>query len=494
MLGLYKFDIKMRFHKDRSKKINKYTYNMPIIRSSTNSFNMVSSRLKILHLNIFYRPYHTNTSISSSSSIIIHQKKYMQTITKNNNKERVLILGSGWAGFRLMRDLNKEKYDITVVSPRNHFVFTPLLPGTTVGSLEFRCVTEPIRSYSHLINYHQAVCDNIDFENKVIHCTNQIDDKKGPSFTLDYDTLIISVGAYSNTFGIPGVKQHACFLKDVNDAQKIRKKLMECFENASRKSTTDSQKKHHLHFAIIGGGPTGIEFAGELYDFISDDMSRLYPQLMPFVQITLYDVAPQILSSFDSQLSSYAHKQFDRKGINIKTKRYVKEVLENKLIIKDEGEVKFGLLVWATGNSPVTMVSKLNVSKDDQNQRILTNSYLQVIDENKNAYSNVYAVGDCSVIENNNLPATAQVATQKAIYLSQVLNQKKMIGKSTPDIFKFKNRGMMVNLGTSEALLDMSPVHKNAKNSGRLAWLLWKSAYFSMSMSIRNKLLIPYYW
>ncbi|CAO3612875.1 unnamed protein product [Cunninghamella echinulata] len=79
-------------------------------------------------------------------------------------------------------------------------------------------------------------------------------------------------------------------------------------------------------------------------------------------------------------------------------------------------------------------------------------------------------------------------------FISIVLNQKKLKKNSTPDIFKFKNRGMMAYIGKSEALVDMSPVHRNAKNSGTLAWLLWRSAYFSMSMSIKNKLLIPYYW
>ncbi|CAO3612880.1 unnamed protein product [Cunninghamella echinulata] len=361
-----------------------------LIKASKEFINILTLRFTRIHLTTIQRAYHTSSN-TSSSSIIIHQKKYLQTIKQNSqtNKERIVLLGSGWGGYRLMRDLNKEIYDVVVISPRNHFVFTPLLASTTVGSLEFRCVTEPVRNFSHLINYHQAVCDNIDFENKMVHCTNQIGDTKGTQFTLDYDTLIIGVGAYSNTFGIPGVKDHACFLKDVNDAQKIRKRLMECFENASKIGTTDIEKKDHLHFAVVGAGPTGIEFSAELYDFISNDMSRLYPQLMPFVQITLYDVAPKILSAFDSKLSSYAHQQFDRKGINIKTQRYVNEVCKNKLIIKDEGEVKFGLLVWATGNCPTSMVSKLNVMKDDQNQRILTNSYLQVFDKNKTEYSNV---------------------------------------------------------------------------------------------------------
>ncbi|CEG65172.1 hypothetical protein RMATCC62417_02009 [Rhizopus microsporus] len=431
-----------------------------------------------------------------SLHIPLHQQLKQSFQTKSSvsteTKEKVIILGSGWAGFKLMRDLDKEKYDVSVVSPRNYFVFTPLLASTSVGTLEFRCITEPVRSYSKNIKYHQAYCDEIDLDSRVAHCTYNVDDIQQKRFTLDYDKLIIAVGSYSNTFGIPGVKDHAFFLKDVNDARKIRKRLIECFENASQPGVSDKDKADLLHFVVVGGGPTGIEFSGELYDFIANDLSRLYPTLMPFIRMTLYDVAPNILGSFDSRLADYCHKKFDRKGIKIKTQRYVEEVTKNHVIIKEEGKVPYGLLVWSTGLMQNPLVKSLSsLAKDASKQRILTNGKLQVVDrESGLAYSNVYAIGDCATIKNNDLPATAQVATQKAGYLSKALNS---VNSPISD-FKFRNKGMMAYIGTSEALLDMSSVHRSAKKSGRLAWLLWRSAYFSMSMNTRNKMLIAYHW
>ncbi|KAI8337753.1 FAD/NAD-P-binding domain-containing protein [Chlamydoabsidia padenii] len=445
------------------------------------------------------RRVHLHTqSHSSLQPINIHTKKHARAITPKKvtlPKNRVVILGSGWAGFKLMRELDREKYDVSVVSPRNYFVFTPLLASTSVGSLEFRCVTEPVRGYTKNITYHQASCDGIDLENKTIHCITQIPGTEKTQFTLDYDTLVVAVGSYSNTFNIPGVKDNACFLKDVQDARKIRKRLIECFEYASQPGLTDSQKSDKLHFVVVGAGPTGIEFSAELYDFISSDVSRLYPDLIKFTRMTLYDVAPQILSGFDSKLSSYAHQQFDLKGIQIKTRRQVENVMPNKLMIKDEGEVPFGLLVWSTGQMQNPLVAKLEIAKDAKKQRILTNANLQVLDNAKVPYPDVFAVGDCATIEGHDLPLTAQVATQKAIYLSKVLNKKRPTDvSSAAEGFKFKNRGIMAYIGSAEALVDMSSVHREAKNSGRLAWLLWRSAYFSMSMSVRNRMLIPYYW
>ncbi|KAI9255676.1 FAD/NAD(P)-binding domain-containing protein [Phascolomyces articulosus] len=413
---------------------------------------------------------------------------------------RVVILGSGWGGFKLMRELKKAKYhNVTMISPRNHFVFTPLLASTSVGTLEFRCITEPVRSDdSKKLSFYQAQCNDIDFENQRVHCTSWIGEKNGESFQLEYDDLIIAVGSYSNTFNIPGVKEHAYFLKDINDARRIRKRIIECFEEASRPGLDEKTKNDLLHFVVVGGGPTGIEFSAELYDFISKDAIRTYPRdLVSRVRMTLYDVAPQILGSFDSQLSDYAHKKFKRKGIHIKTKRFVDQVQPDHLVIRDEGRVPYGLLVWATGLMPSPLIETLaeRITLDAQNQRMVTNGNLQLLQKDSSTLQNVYALGDCATIDNYDLPATAQVATQKASYLAKVLNNDQgNINKTPPQSFMFKNRGKMAYIGSSEALVDMSSVHELAKQSGHLAWYLWRSAYLGMTFSVRNKMLIPYHW
>ncbi|KAI8890688.1 FAD/NAD-P-binding domain-containing protein [Backusella circina FSU 941] len=447
------------------------------------------NRLQYNKVHFIQIRYHSiispNTKLSFPEKQLLQSKQFMRTKTRTlaRSQGRVVILGSGWAGFKLMRELDKQNYDVSVVSPRNYFVFTPLLASTSVGTLEFRCITEPIRGYSKDINYYQAFCDKIDQEPK--------------TFSLDYDKLVISVGSYSNTFGIPGVKENAYFLKDVQDARNIRKRLIECFEYASQPGLSDEEKENKLHFVVVGGGPTGIEFSAELYDFIANDLARIYPDLIDKTRMTLYDVAPKILSSFDSQLAEYAHRKFNRKGIQIKTQKSVEEVNANHIVLKDDGKVPYGLLVWSTGLMRNPLVdSFVQAKKDGSGQRIVTDGQLRVIDnETDLPFSNIYALGDCSTIEGNDLPATAQVATQKSDYLCKVLNlsAKKGYQEKTDD-FKFKNRGMMAYIGSSEALVDMSSVHAMAKQSGRLSWLLWRSAYFSMSMNIRNRMLIAYHW
>lgn len=162
----------------------------------------------------------------------------------------------GWAGYTLARSLDPKKYQAVVVSPRSYFVFTPLLASTSTGTLEFRTALEPIRSRRTAVNFFQGWADSVDFKNKTVTIEEGVDDpnqglalaadrhaseskeerraekveeaKKGQLFDLTYDKLIISVGCYSHTFGTPGVKENALFLKDVGDARKIRNRLLAC--------------------------------------------------------------------------------------------------------------------------------------------------------------------------------------------------------------------------------------------------------------------------
>ncbi|KAF9429951.1 hypothetical protein BGZ94_008907 [Podila epigama] len=421
---------------------------------------------------------------------------------------RVMILGSGWGGFKLIRDMNKDAYQVLAVSPRNHFLFTPLLASTSVGTLEFRCITEPVRSYTRNVDYFQAWCDTVDFEKSKVDCTTNlspvpksiIQDSQGTDkkLTLDYDHLIIAVGSYSNTFNIPGVKEHAFFLKEVSDARKIRARVLECFERAEM-SRSDEEKNGLLHFAVVGGGPTGVEFSSELHDFIREDCSRLFPQLMNHVTLAVYDVAPTILANFDHSLSEYCMTKFKRSGIEVRTGTAVDRVEDGRLILKDGKIIPFGCLVWSTGltENPLTASLEGKVMKS-KSRRILTDPYLRVLDPEGNIIPNVYALGDCATIKDHELPQTAQVANQQAIYLRKALNKlAQNPEKSLADVtapFSFKNLGSMAYIGNWEAVVDMTDINERAKESGKLAWIFWRSSYLTMSVSVRNKMLIPMYW
>lgn len=214
--------------------------------------------------------------------------------------------------------------------------------------------------------------------------------EKGKTFDLTYDKLVVTVGCYSQTFGTPGVKEHAFFLKDIGDARKIRNRLLACFEAAALPTITDEMRKQLLNFAVIGGGPTGIEFSAELHDLINEDLARIYPELIKFHRITVYDVAEKVLPMFDEKLAAYAMAKFKREGIRIKTKHHVEELRSGApansteeqdqyasytavvrkalytLKVKEEGEVGIGMCVWST--FALKLVTKPNNNNIDLNQ------------------------------------------------------------------------------------------------------------------------------
>lgn len=316
--------------------------------------------------------------------------------------KRITIADFVNTGYKLSRQLCPKKYQTLVISPRSYFVFTPLLASTAVGTLEFRTVLEPVRSrYKPNVEFIQGWADDVDFARKSVTIEeNAVEYKKaaksadlgyaeqrvgtdtanqgqGKRWTVNYDKLVVGVGCYSQTFGTKGVKEHAYFLKDISGARKIRKRILECFEFASLPIPRE-MKQQLLRFAIVGGGPTGMEFAAELHDLICEDLVRVYPELTSLVEISVYDVAPKVLSIFDQSLEEYATETFRREGIKIKTSHHVQalkfglpnlradmsgDIVQNSygchtLTIKEEGEVGVGLCVWSTGNSTNPFVLK----------------------------------------------------------------------------------------------------------------------------------------
>ncbi|KDP46479.1 hypothetical protein JCGZ_08451 [Jatropha curcas] len=430
--------------------------------------------------------------------------------TKSTEKPRVVVLGSGWAGCRLMKGIDTELYDVVCVSPRNHMVFTPLLASTCVGTLEFRSVAEPIARIQPAISkepgsyYFLASCTALDTRNHVVHCetvTDGLNTKDPWKFAVSYDKLVIALGAEASTFGIQGVKEHAIFLREVHHAQEIRRKLLLNLMLSDVPGISVDEKRRLLHCVVVGGGPTGVEFSGELSDFIMRDVHQRYAHVKDYIHVTLIE-ANEILSSFDDRLRRYATKQLTKSGVRL-VRGIVKDVKPHKLILNDGTEVPYGLLVWSTGVGPSPFVKSLDLPKSPGG-RIGVDEWLRVP-----SVQDVFAVGDCSgYLESTGktvLPALAQVAERQGKYLSGLLNK---IGKaggghadSAKDIelgdpFVYKHLGSMATIGSYKALVDLrqSKEAKGISLAGFLSWFVWRSAYLTRVVSWRNRFYVAINW
>lgn len=192
------------------------------------------------------------------------------TIQKENTKPRLVIIGSGWGAVSVLKNLDKDKYNVTIVSENNYFLFTPLLPSATVGTLELRSLIESVRKIGARINAHflEGKAIDVDLENKFLEVSGC---NEGENFYVPYDKLIVAVGATSMTLGVQGIN-NTMQLKTIRDAMDIRRKVTGNVEKACLPTTSPEDRKKLLSFVICGGGPTGVEFAAEMSDWINEDL------------------------------------------------------------------------------------------------------------------------------------------------------------------------------------------------------------------------------
>jgi NADH:ubiquinone reductase (non-electrogenic) len=324
-------------------------------------------------------------------------------------------------------------------------------------------------------------------------------------------------------------------LKEVGDAQRIRNRIMDCCETATFKDQSDEEKKRLLHMVVVGGGPTGVEFAGELQDFFHSDLKKWLPEIQDNFHVTLVEALPNVLPMFSKQLIDYTEKTFKEETITIRTKTMVKNVTPKFIEAESTGpdgkkqleKIPYGLLVWATGNAlrPLVkdLINQIPAQKDSR-RGLAVNEYLVV-----KGTENVWAVGDCAVA---NYAPTAQVAAQEGAFLARMFNnmaktseieselaelsvaQEKAPGKEARDKvfgeikalqqrlrriksigpFEYSHQGSLAYIGSEKAVADISWFSGNIASGGTITYIFWRSAYLSMCFSTRNRILVMLDW
>ena len=336
----------------------------------------------------------------------------------------MVVLGSGWAAMSFIKSWNEslsERYELVLVSPRNYFVYTPLLPAMCAGTVEERSIVEPVRAVlKNKGRFFEAKCNEILPEEKsIVACFPEDAGFPEACFKLPYDILVLSVGCVNNTFGIQGVEEYTTFFKTVEDASKLRLRVSECFERAALPATSKEESEKLLSFVIVGGGPTGVEVAAELYDLIENDLSKLYPDIVKHVKIRVVELMDHVLSTYDRAISNYTAEVFKRNGIELVLNSRVQSVSYDKVITVDktgnENEIPFGACVWATGIAMNPLVKDLQAALPEGAQThfrsIVTDEYLRVRGAPDGS---MFALGDAATIEQQKALDKADELFEKA--------------------------------------------------------------------------------
>ncbi|GAA95464.1 uncharacterized protein L969DRAFT_85141 [Mixia osmundae IAM 14324] len=345
-------------------------------------------------------------------------------------KPRLVIVGGGWGAVGVLKSLYAGDYHVVCISPENYNCFTPLLPAATVGTVEPRSLVEPLRRLLAGVNGHfiQAHCVDIDMSERLIEVSpisssaseltsaktgeRPSGDKadKGENFYVPYDKLVIAVGATSATHGVPGL-EHCFQLKTISDALAIRRRFMENLEAASLPSTSEEERKRLLSVCVAGGGPTGVEFASEIYDCLSQDVLKYFPKILKQdASVHIIQSRDHILNTYAEKISEYAEQKFNQDGINTILNARVKEVGPQSITYTvkgadksakpEEHTIPAGLVLWSTGlaMNPFTVTVAQHLPNQYHKHALEVDSHLRVIGA---PLGTVYALGDASTIETN---------------------------------------------------------------------------------------------
>lgn len=411
-------------------------------------------------------------------------------INKRQPRQRLVLIGTGWSSYAVLKYVDKKIYDVTVISPRNYFLFTPLLASTTVGTLNFTSIIDNIRQGHKFRTTSDYQCSNVlavDTKNNILKCQSALD-TSGQTYDVEYDKLVVGCGAVTNTFNIPGVYEYAFFLKDIPHAMSIKRKLLENLEMVAGENISAEERRQRLHVIIVGGGPTGIEFGAEVYDFMKSDIKKRFPDIADHVKVSIID-AGKILSMFDEKLRKTAETKIrQRPNFSLFEDTGVVEVQEDRVILSDGTVMRSNLVVWSTGLKPNPLLENIQDIELTNRGYIKTDNFMQ------SSIDNIWAVGDCGQVTNKDYLQTAQQAEQQGKYLAKkIFNDP---GNPEPEEYQYVYRGIMAYIGNYSALME-TPKSKQGLQAtweGVHGWLAWRSAYWTMLGRWYMRVQVPFDW
>ena len=412
---------------------------------------------------------------------------------------RILILGGGFAGIEVLRELQKAfqnniAIDITLVSRDNFFLFTPMLPEISSGMIETRHIVTPLRVFCNRAKFYEANVGSIDMNNKQVVISHRIGKQTNPiesrSHILKYDYLVIALGSETNFFGMDGAARGAFTLKSLGDAIVLRNHVINMLEQADIENEDLDLRKRLLTFVVVGGGFSGVEIVGELNDFVLDSIKYFYHNLQKtYTRIVLVNSGRRILPEVTEELAEFALEKIRNNGVEVMLNTRVNDITPSGVKLDNGTDISTETIVWAGGGKPQSILSAL-LCEHDKSGRLVTNNFLEVL----GFTDTIMALGDCACITDpitgKPYPPTAQHAIRQgkvaAINLISTIkgeeNRKKAID--------YKTRGVMTLIGRRNGV----GILLGHKVHGFTAWWFWRLYYLLNLPTVEKKLRVMVDW
>src|SRR5262245_5618625 len=412
---------------------------------------------------------------------------YTDSVAQNAARRRILILGGGFAGAYTALHLEKRlaglpDVEIVLAARENFLLFTPMLHEVAGADVEVTDVVQALRKMLRRTRVLIVDIESIDLPGKRVRIVQR---DLAQAFYLDYDQLVLAIGAVPNFYRTPGIEEHAVTMKTLGDAILVRNRVIEALDVADNHSD-ETERKTALTVVVAGGGFAGVETAGAVNDLMRESL-KFYPNLKrDMLRIVVVHGGDVLLPELSESLGRYTEKQLTHRGVEVCLKTKVAGYDGNEVILGDGTKIETRMLVWTAGITPPHLLSELPCAIE--HGRILADDCLQVPN-----WPGVWALGDCALVPDplnpgKYYPPTAQHATRQAKVLAN--NIVAALRGEAPKPFKFKIIGMLATIGRRTGVAEIFGI----RFSGLIAWWLWRSIYLSKLPGIQKKVRVALDW
>lgn len=397
-------------------------------------------------------------------------------------KKHIVIIGGGFAGINLVKNIARNKnFRITLVDRNNYHFFPPLIYQVATAFIEPSHISYPFRKlfarYDN-VNYHMGSLINVNTE------TQHIETDTGE---ISYDYLVVALGTETNFFGLENVEKYALPMKTIHEALYLKNHLLMSLEKAARNKNLNRAERLQ-NIVIAGGGPTGVELAGMIAEMGAYIAEKEYPEIeLNLSHLYLVDALPTLLSPMSDAAKKTAYENLKKLGVNILLNVSVKDYSDGNVILSDGKKIKTESLIWTSGviGRKVPGIPETCIGKG---RRLLVDEYNRLL-----GFENIFALGDiCLHLSDKNFPKghpqVAQVAIQQAkLAAKNIIRQEK---KETLQPFIYNDKGSMAIISKYKAVVDLPKF----SYTGFFAWLTWLFIHIIPLTGFRNKIRLAFEW
>jgi len=394
-------------------------------------------------------------------------------------RPRVVIIGAGFGGLECAKRMARQPVDVLLLDRNNYHLFTPLLYQVASSLLNPSDIAYPVRSVFRgvpNVRFRVTQVTGVNFTTRAVQTAD--------GAAIPYDYLVIATGTMTNFFGMDSVERVAEGLKDLPEAIGLRTHVIRAFENAARE-TDEATRQAWLTFVVVGGGPTGVEYAGALSELIHLVLARDYPEIdLGKVRVILVEALDRVLTSFVPPLSADAQRRLERLGVEVKLGTRVLDASAETVKLSGDGVIPARTLVWAAGVKPSELAAGIGV-RATRSRRIQVDEYLRVPDRD-----GVFAIGDVAgfVQDGAELAMMSPQAMQEGRYVGDVI-RRLVAGQPFPP-FRYRGKGTMATIGRHAAVAQIG----RFSFKGILGWLAWLGLHLYYIIGFRNRMVVLGSW